>query len=96
MPDPDNLWTFAAGQARMIGTALSFRVDTLHADYIEGTQVLDRQEVRGELWLNMPVVIVRDAATREPRVTLTLRRIGADVAYIQVTAHPGITRLSMN
>ncbi len=89
-PDPNNWWDFTVGQERNIGTGLKFRVDTLHADHIEGTQTLGTQIVQGELWLDAPVVIARDAITNEPHVTLTLRAVDENVAGIQITAHPGI------
>ncbi len=89
-PDPNNWWDFVAGQERTIGTDLAFRVDTLHADHIKGTQTLGTQVVQGELWLDAPVVITRDAITNEPHVTLTLRAVDENVAGIQVTAHPRI------
>jgi acetate kinase len=74
---------------------LTFRVDALFDDHIDGTQTLGNKVVAGELWLDMPVVITRDIIG-QPQVTLTLRGIHktARLARIQVTAAPAIMQLS--
>src|SRR5919198_6407855 len=74
-PDPANFWEFAPGEERTIGTfqngtVLAFRVHRIHYNRVEGTETLGRQKIVGYLWMDMPVVIVRDRATREPQATL--------------------------
>lgn len=88
-PDPANYWEFEAGQTCVIGVQpyLAFRVDSVGCAAIGGTQTLGAQVVSGELHLDMPVVIARDAQG-EPQVTLTLRRIDNGRAFIQVSANP--------
>ncbi len=91
-PDPANFWPFTAGQTRTISAErplLAFRVDKIHADRIEGTEIMNAEVVHGELLLNAPVVIA-ETPDREPLVTLTLREIRDGQAFLQVTAHPGL------
>jgi hypothetical protein len=90
-PDPTSLWPFEAGTVRVIGLEplLTFQVNAIIENRIEGTQVLGDQAVNGELHLNYPVVICRDPAGL-PLVTLTLRRVEYGKAFLQVTASPAI------
>lgn len=91
-PDAANFWPFTFGQTRTISAErplLAFRVDKIHADRIEGTEIMNAEVVHGELLLNAPVVIA-ETPDREPLVTLTLREIRDGQAFLQVTAHPGL------
>lgn len=94
--NPENLWPFGEGQERLIGvfgggrTLLSFRVDRIGTTWIEGLQVMGEQKIPGELHLDRPVVIARNAITRAPEVTLTLRKIEGGQAFLQVTVDPSI------
>lgn len=96
-PNPDNFWSFAVGRPRVIGVRplLTFRVDALFADHVDGTQVLGSQVVAGELWLDMPVVITR-SRDGSPQVTLVLREVDetACLARVQVLAVQGMRQMS--
>lgn len=94
-PDPENYWTFLVGQTRMIGLKpkLLFRLDSIHDTWIVGTETMGGAKIGGELHLNHSVVLMKTAAG-EPTVTLTLRRIANDTAYIQVSLAPGATHVA--
>jgi hypothetical protein len=98
-PDPENLWPFSEGQTRLfaVGNEIDdhFRVDRIHERSIEGVHTHGCERIYGELHLDRPVVILRDAVTHEPMVTLTLRRIERDTAYIQVTGNPRLGRVGL-
>lgn len=85
----EDWWPFARGQVRTIGLQplLAFQVMVIHDTWIEGIETLGKQIVGGELHIDLPVVIMKDAEG-EPMVTLTLRRISGARAFIQVTANP--------
>jgi hypothetical protein len=72
---------------------LLFRVDGIHESvihedcHVDGTLTLGHQVVDGQLWMDWPVVATR-LPTGEPMVTLTLRKIEAGKAFVQVTVSP--------
>src|SRR5437899_6628344 len=86
-PDPETFWPFREGETRTLGEDCAFRVAAIHDTWIEGQLTFGSQVVDGALDLDLPVVILR-TPLRAPSVTLTLRKIEAGTAYIQVTADP--------
>lgn len=95
-PDPANFWTFRAGQTHTLEDSLplSFRVDELHDTWVKGTMLLGGRAIERELHLDWPVVLTRDARTLEPDVTLTLRRLEDNTAYLQITGGPRLKQVS--
>lgn len=87
--DPRSYWGFVAGVTQVIAVEpyTAFRVDEVNVTWIKGAQFYEGKVNKGELDLNWPVVILR-AATGEPMLTLTLRRVQGDCAWIQVTYNP--------
>ena len=69
---------------------LWFRVDAIHDTWIEGTEQLGQQQVKGNLHLDHPMIIAKDPVTGEPLVTLTLRRIEPGTAFLQVSTSPSM------
>lgn len=69
-----------------------FRVLAIGDTFVAGelwVRGLTETPVKGNLDLNMPVVMLR-LPNNEPGLTLTLRKIEAGRAFMQVTAHPSI------
>jgi len=97
-PDPATWWDFQPGQSRtiLVQPFVAFRVDLITPDppgpVVEGELHIinnkGEKRIKGELWLDRPVVCLRVCGTGEPMITLTLRNIVGGKAYLQVSGHP--------
>lgn len=95
-PDPESFWPFIAGQRRVISPRMpisAFTVKAIYEAHIEGVQQLGDTHINGILHLDQPCIIEKDARTGEPLVTLTLRKIEDNRAYIQVTVNPNLQQV---
>lgn len=98
-PDPANFWKFAPGRRTMVSLnpSLYLTLDRVEDGRARFLFDYDLRGLKGRKddWLNLdrPCVAIR-SVLGEPLITLTLREIRGDVAYLQMSAHPRLRQVS--
>lgn len=94
-PDPAFFWELTPGQTRVIGVDpyLSLKALVVRFNRVQVCMVYKDRPLVDWLNLDKPCVALR-LLNDQPAVTLTLREVKDDKAYLQVTAHPGFNIVS--